>query len=95
MKRSIRTPRFLKALSWLLAFTLTTTSCQDHQIPLPADASTYSSDVVRSWFTMQLKLTLTAPGGPAPAPRRYAYSGIALYESIVPGLAGYQSIAPN
>ena len=95
MKRSIPAPRFLKAMSWLFAFTLATTSCQDHQIPSPADASTYSASVVTSWLTMQLKLALTAPGGPTPSPRRYAYTGIALYESIVPGLATYQSIAPQ
>ena len=95
MNRSTHPRRVRQSSIWLLVCTLLTTSCQDHQIPLPADASTYSAEVVTSWLTMQLKLQLTAPGSPTVVPRRYAYTSIALYESIVPGSSAYQSIAPK
>lgn len=83
---------------WLPVCTLlliVTTSCQDHQPPLALNTTSYSADVVTSWLTMQLKITRTAPAPPMFTGRRFAYTGIALYESIVPGLAGYQSIAPQ
>ncbi|GAB3337925.1 hypothetical protein GCM10027299_49560 [Larkinella ripae] len=85
-------PVFLVMLT--MAGVCVTCTVQDHR-PAVADAADYPGDVVRSWLTLQLKLALTAPGGPTSSPRRYAYTGIALYESIVPGLAGYQSIAPQ
>ncbi|MBD2704599.1 vanadium-dependent haloperoxidase [Spirosoma sp. BT702] len=95
MIQSAHIQHFTKSVKWLILSLLLTTSCQDHQIPGPADASSFSASVLTTWLTMQLKLGLTAPGSPTVAPRRYAYSSIALYESIVPGLAGYQSIAPQ
>lgn len=95
MSRSAHTSQFRRSASWLTLCLLLTTACQDHRLPLSPGATTFSADVVTSWLTMQLKLALTAPGGPTPSPRRYAYTGIALYESIVPGLPDYQSIAPQ
>jgi hypothetical protein len=56
--------------------------------------NTYSSDVAVAWMNMQLRLMRTATGIPNVAfTRPYAYSGIALYESVVPGMPGYQSLA--
>jgi hypothetical protein len=92
------TKSFMPFLSCLLFCTLlTTTSCQKEPIPKEPtskepNAQSFSGDVVISWLNMQLKLTQTTPASPTFPPRRYAYTGIALYESIVPGLAGYQSI---
>ncbi len=79
----------------LLAGLLFTDSCTDHLPAVPPDATALPGDVITSWLTMQLKLALTAPGSPATSPRRYAYASIAAYESIVPGLPAYQSIAPQ
>ncbi|CCH53167.1 hypothetical protein BN8_02240 [Fibrisoma limi BUZ 3] len=79
----------------VLACALLVISCQDHQTPQPPDTVAYSSDVVTSWLTMQLRLTQTTPASPVVTTRRFAYTGIALYEAIVPGLSGYQSIAPQ
>lgn len=87
--------QFTRISIWLTLCFLLTTACQDHRLPVSPGLTTLSSDVVTSWLTMQLKLALTAPGGPPPSPRRFAYTGIALYESIVPGLPDYQSIAPQ
>ena len=56
--------------------------------------NTYSSDVAIAWMNMQLRLMRTATGIPNVAfTRPYAYSGIALYESVVPGMPSYQSLA--
>lgn len=86
-------PNFLGRPVRVLACALLFASCQDHQIPSSPDGAVYSSEVVRSWLTLQLKLTQTTPASPVVTTRRFAYTGIALYESIVPGLSGYQSIA--
>lgn len=54
---------------------------------------TYSSDVAIKWMNMQLQLMKTATGIPNVAfVRPYAYSGIALYEAVVPGMPAYQSL---
>ena len=55
---------------------------------------TFSSDVVKKWLTMQTSM-LYRPSGNAFGlnPGRYmAYSGVALYESVVPGMPAYQSL---
>lgn len=55
---------------------------------------TYSSDVVIKWMDMQLELLrTTVPAAGQNSARHIAYSGIALYESVVPGMPAYQSIA--
>ena len=57
--------------------------------------NTYSSDVVIKWMNMQLKLMQTSSPfiGGLPAFRPIAYSGIALYESVVPGMPAYQTLS--
>src|SRR5687767_14146763 len=55
---------------------------------------TFSSDLVVSWIDMQL-LMLKGPRpagiGAAVSDRAQAYCGIALYESVQPGMPSYQS----
>ena len=54
---------------------------------------TYTSDVAIEWMNMQLRLMRTATGIPNVAfVRPYAYSSIALYETVVPGMPAYQSL---
>ena len=54
---------------------------------------TYTSDVAISWMNMQLRLMRTATGIPNVAfVRPYAYSSIALYETVVPGMPAYRSL---
>ncbi|MGZ8510317.1 MAG: vanadium-dependent haloperoxidase, partial [Chitinophagaceae bacterium] len=56
-------------------------------------AKDYSSDVAIKWMNMQLRLMSTATGIPNVAfARPYAYSGISLYEAVVPGMPSYQSL---
>jgi hypothetical protein len=56
---------------------------------------TYSSEVAQKWHDFQLRL-LRLPAGSNPfgmnGNRYFAYFGIALYESVVPGMPGYQSL---
>jgi hypothetical protein len=55
---------------------------------------TFSSDVVKKWLTMQTSM-LYRPSGNAFGlnPGRYmAYTGVALYESVVPGMPAYKSL---
>ena len=54
---------------------------------------TYTSDVAIAWMNMQLRLMSTTSGIPNVAfTRPYAYSGIALYEAVEPGMPAYQSL---
>lgn len=77
----------------LVCVTLLSGNSQAQKPVVSPDASTYPADVVTSWMALQLKLGRAMP--PPVTVRRFAYTGVALYESIVPGLAGYQSIAPQ
>ena len=57
---------------------------------------TFSSDVVVSWINLQLQMNKAPlPAGTAgqATDRCQAYCGIALYESVVPGMPAYQSLA--
>ena len=53
----------------------------------------YSSDVAIAWMNMQLELFRTTAGLFPNQNRHIAYCGLALYESVVPGMPAYQSIA--
>jgi hypothetical protein len=75
----------------MLACILFYTSCEesDH---LPK-AKKYSADVAIAWINLQQKLIKKTPGfSPGVSGRAWAYSGLALYESIVPGMPGYRSL---
>lgn len=62
------------------------------QRPLPAAA--FDSDVATAWFNLALELVRGTPGfSPPVASRAFGYAGIALYESLVPGMPGYRSLA--
>src|SRR5258705_13639275 len=51
-------------------------------------------DLAVEWFKLQMRLSRTTTGfGPGLATRAFAYSGLTLYESIVEGIPGYQSVA--
>lgn len=56
---------------------------------------TFSSDVAVKWMSMQVYQMRNYPAviGNVAYSRHYAYSGIALYETVVPGMPAYQSIA--
>ncbi len=55
---------------------------------------TYASDVVKRWLSVQTAMLFRSTGNPFGFnPSRYmAYTGVALYESVVPGMPAYQSL---
>jgi len=57
---------------------------------------TFSADVVIKWLNMQLdmlRVPLAAGTGSQAADRAQAYCGIALYESVLPGMPNYRSLS--
>ncbi|MEQ8673801.1 MAG: vanadium-dependent haloperoxidase [Aggregatilineales bacterium] len=57
-------------------------------------ADQYPSDIAIDWFELQLELAQSTPGFTPPVvSRAFAYSGVTLYEAVVPGMPGYQSLA--
>ncbi|MEN9384754.1 MAG: hypothetical protein RL323_1897 [Pseudomonadota bacterium] len=57
-------------------------------------AQAFSSGVVYDWFYLNLQLIQQTPGfSPPVAARALGYLGLTLYESLVPGMPGYQSLA--
>ena len=54
-----------------------------------------SSEVAFKWVGMQLELMRTSSPfiGGLPPSRPFAYTGIALYEAMVPGMPGYQTLS--
>ena len=57
--------------------------------------SNYPSKVVFKWIDMQLRLMRTSSPfiGGLPVSRVFGYTGVALYESVVPGMPAYQSLS--
>jgi hypothetical protein len=56
----------------------------------------YSSDVVQRWLNMQLEMFRVPMAAGVAAPeafRAIAYSGIALYEAVAPGMPAYQTLS--
>ena len=70
-------------------------ACDDDPDLHVKETKTYSSDVAIKWLNMQVKQMREYPPtiGNVLYSRHYAYSGIALYEAVVPGMSSYQSIA--
>lgn len=57
-------------------------------------AEEYPSETARVWFELQSQLVRETPGFTPPvASRAFGYSGVALYEAIVAGMPGYQSLS--
>lgn len=84
--------RMLFSISAYLILNLLAACKETTPAPIkPTDA--HSSDVAVTWLAMQLKLTQTTPGNPVVFTRLFAYASIALYESVVPGLPAYNSLA--
>ncbi len=53
----------------------------------------YSGEVSAKWFDLELQLIKTTPGFTPPvASRALGYTGVALYESLVPGMGNYVSL---
>lgn len=98
MKTTTTTNKIFRVSFWALAFTallgvVMLFSCnkepQNMAVDFARKPSSYSSDVLDKWMTMQLRLMRNATGIPNQAfSRHFAYTGIAAYESLEPGVNG-------
>jgi PAP2 superfamily len=69
-------------------------SCKKHDTPVVVNK--YPADVANAWMQMEIKLTKTTTGyNSVVSDRFFAYAGIAMYESLVPGITGYHSLLPQ
>ncbi|MEY4737807.1 MAG: hypothetical protein RL302_2126 [Pseudomonadota bacterium] len=69
-------------------------SAQVATTPIAKPVSAYSSGVAYDWFALAFQLIQQTPGfSPPVAARALGYMGLSLYESVVPGMPGYQSLA--
>jgi hypothetical protein len=91
--RQARRPGAITILLTLLLIgsSLLNTSCDDHTPgPFP---SFYRADVALAWMNLQLKIVRTTPIIAANTfGRPFAYSGVAGYEAVVPGMVSYKSL---
>jgi hypothetical protein len=85
----------LKSISiFLLAFTISVVSCRkDDELFTSKPAELYDAKVAHDWFDMFRTLTSKTAGFTPPvASRAFGYAGVALYETVVPGMSRYQSL---
>jgi hypothetical protein len=76
-------------------FILFIASCRKTDVPATVDnpASKYPADVATKWIQLQLELIRTTPGFTPPvASRSLAYTGLALYQAVQPGIPGNKNI---
>ena len=72
----------------------TTLQAASTPVAIARTADTYSSAVATEWMSLALLLTQQTPGfSPPVASRALAYLSLALYESTVPGMPGYTTLA--
>lgn len=94
-------PAAIRSSRWLglalLAGTLLTSGCShdaDPSQPVSPAAEGYPADVATKWADVQLNLIKNGSGFTPPvASRALGYAGVALYETVAPGIAGSQSLA--
>ncbi|WP_128547045.1 vanadium-dependent haloperoxidase [Larkinella soli] len=84
-----------RTLAGALVFVFLTASGLAFSQPANRDAGTHPADVITSWLNLQLRIVRTTPAPPPFTVRRFGYTAVALYEALAPGMAGYQSIAPQ
>jgi hypothetical protein len=65
---------------------------QDSGIIIQPEAVNYSSKVASEWMHTIEKVVQSEGANPPVASRVYAYAAIGLYESVLPGMQGYQSL---
>jgi len=69
-------------------------SCQKDRSIKPQYTLNIESAVAREWFTLHNKLIKETDGFTAPvAARSFGYAGVTLYQSVVAGMKGYNSLA--
>ena len=75
----------------LLVVLSSTAACSPFSLSRATDE--YSAEVATSWFALSLKLVQETNGFTPPvASRAFGYLGVTLYETVRPGMIGYQSM---
>ena len=76
-----------------LACLLLLTGCAPAATGVAPNADQYPSGVAVAWFDLVLKLVKETPGFTPPvASRALGYLGVTLYETVRPGMPGYESL---
>ncbi len=87
---------FFSASLFAVAQTTSTpadSAAKEESIPAPT-AGQFSGQLVLDWIQLTLLLTQQTPGmSPPAAARAFAYQSLALYEAVVSGMSGHQSLA--
>jgi len=85
----------LSALTLCSAVMVLTPSCKEEDLPgIETQASEFSSKVVQDYMSLMAVLSKETTGAfPPVVARAYAYTGLALYESLVPGMPDNNSFA--
>ncbi len=89
---------FRKKWIFLAIFVLTGVSCEKDDDAIirtePVAASEFRSTVVVEWYALIKTLTTETPGySPPVAARAFGYTGVALYEAVVPGMPDHVSLS--
>ena len=95
-QRSLRFKSTLSAIAvaCCFGFSVPQAEAQTGDAIVSKPAAAYSSGVVYDWFSLAFQLIQQTPGfSPPVAARAMGYMGLSLYESVVPGMPGYQSLA--
>jgi hypothetical protein len=81
-------------LVFVVACLISLPGCEDGTHTREELTETYSSDVVKQWLDVQTSILFVQSGNPfgLNSARYMAYCGVALYESVVPGMPGYQTL---
>jgi hypothetical protein len=86
-----------KVVSFLFPGLLLIASCKKTDTPLVQsnETGTYSSEVAQKWMDLELRFLRISGANifGMNGNRNFAYTGIALYEAVLPGMPGYQSLA--
>jgi len=64
----------------------------DYKQVIHSHTKKYGPEVATQWFNFLTDLAKVTPYNPPQSTRIFAYSSLALYESVVPGMPSYQSI---
>jgi len=80
--------KFILSFSVLI---IAISSCKKNDTP--GLIGKYPADVANVWMQMQIRLTKSTTGyNSVVSDRSFGYAGITLYEALVPGIPGYQSL---
>ncbi|RYY60075.1 MAG: hypothetical protein EOO05_11170 [Chitinophagaceae bacterium] len=70
------------------------TACKKNDTPGPLGKN--PADVANAWMQMHIRLTRTTPGyNSVVSDRSFAYAGLTVYESLVPGIPNGKSLLPQ